>query len=86
MDEVDDKVLVTVFTNELCFREFLYSVYKNYPKMMTNMLYRATNYVNVENTMIARGGKTKKRERQDDPRLDGQALEKTTVIQMDMPL
>lgn len=85
MDEVDDKVLVTVFTNELYSREFLYSVYKNYPKMMTNMLYRA-NYVNVENTMIAREGKTKTRERQDDPRLDGQALEKTIVIQMDMPL
>jgi len=70
IDEVDDKVLVTMFTNGLQFGEFFYSIYKNDPKRMANMLYKATKYMNAENTMIARGGKPKKRERQDDPCLD----------------
>ena len=35
---------------------------------MVNMLYKATYYMNVEEAMIARGCKPKKRERKDDPR------------------
>ena len=30
---------------------------------MANMLYKATKYMNIENAMIARGGRPKKRER-----------------------
>ena len=74
--EADDKVLVTNFTNGLCSKEFFFSIYKNDLKTMTNMLYRATKYMNVDDAMIARGSKTKKRERQDNPLLDGQALAK----------
>ena len=33
---------------------------------MADMLYKATKYMNAEDTMIARGGKSKKRERQKD--------------------
>ena len=62
-----NKVLVIVFTNGLQFGEFFCSIYKNDPKRMANMLYKATKYMNAENTMIARGGMPKKRERQDDP-------------------
>ena len=74
IDEADDKVLVTTFTNELSSGEFFFSVYKNDMKMMTDMLYRATKHMNANDTMIAQRGKTKKRERQDDPLSDEQAL------------
>ena len=68
IDEADDKVLVTVFTNGLQFGEFLFFIYENNPKTMADMMYKATKYMNVEDAMIARGGRLKKRERQDDPR------------------
>ena len=70
INEVDDKVLITVFTNELKRGEFLFSIYKNDPKTMVEALYKVTKYMNVEETMIARGDEPRKRERQDDPRLD----------------
>ena len=63
IDMADDKVLVTAFTNGLQSGEFLFSIYKNDPKTMVDMLYKATKYMNVENAMIARGGRPKKRER-----------------------
>ena len=68
IDEANDKVLVIAFTNELQSGEFLFSIYKNDPKTMADMLYKATKYMNAEDTMIARGGRPKKGERQDDPR------------------
>ena len=37
---------------------------------MVDMLYKATKYMNVEDTMIAQGGKPKKRERQEDTHHD----------------
>ena len=70
IDEVDNKVLVMAFTNRLQFGEFLFSIYKNDPMTMTNMLYRATMYMNTEDVMIARESRPKKREKQEDPRLD----------------
>ena len=53
IDEADDKVLVMAFTNGLQFGEFIFSIYKNDPKIMTDMLYKATKYMNVEDAMIA---------------------------------
>ncbi|XP_075663069.1 uncharacterized protein LOC142632577 [Castanea sativa] len=70
IDETDDKVLVTTFTNRLQPGEFFFSIYKNNLKMMADMLYKATKYMNAEDAMIAQGGRPKKRERQDDPLLD----------------
>ena len=70
INEVDDKVLVTAFTNGLQSGEFLFFIYKNDPKRMADMLYKATKYMNAKDAMIARGGRPKKRERQDDLRLD----------------
>ena len=55
IDKADDKVLVTAFTNGLQSGEFLFSIYKNDPKKMADMLYKATNYMNVEDAMIAQG-------------------------------
>ena len=67
IDEADNKVLVTAFTNGLQSGEFLFSIYKNDPKKMADILYKATKYMNAEDAMIAQGSKLKKRERQDDP-------------------
>ena len=70
IDEGDKKVIVTLFTNKLQSREFLFSIYKNNLKTMADMLYKATKYMNAKDAMIARGGKMKKKERQDDPGLE----------------
>ena len=70
INEADDKVLVTAFTNGLQSREFLFSIYKNDSKTITDMLYKTTKYMNAKDAMVAQGGKLKKRERQDDPSPD----------------
>ena len=70
INEADDKVLVTAFTNGLQSEEFLFSIYKNDPKTMGDILYKATKYMNAKDAMIARGGRLKKKERQDDPHPD----------------
>ena len=46
--------------------EFLFSLYKNDPKTTTEMLYKATKYMNAEDAIIARGEVLRKRQRQDD--------------------
>lgn len=66
IDEVDDKVSVTVFTNGMQSGEFLFSIYKNDLKTMVDMLYKAMRYMNAKDTMIAKKGRPKKRERQDN--------------------
>ena len=70
IDEADDKILVAAFTNGMRKDKFLFSLYKNDPKTMSKVLYRATKYMNVENALLAREEKPKKRERQDDTRQD----------------
>ena len=40
--ETDDKILVAAFTNGLRKGKFLFSLYKNDPKTMSKVLYRAT--------------------------------------------
>jgi len=55
IDEADDKFLVTTFTNGLQSREFLFSIYENDLKTMTDMLYKATKYMNAKDAMIAQG-------------------------------
>ena len=52
IDEADDKILVVVFTNELRKGKFLFSLYKNDPKTMLDVLYRATKYMNVEDALL----------------------------------
>ena len=60
IDDADDKVLVTAFTNGLRSRKFLFFVYKNDLKTMIGMLYWATKYMNAEDAIIAREGGLKK--------------------------
>jgi len=63
IDEADGKILVAAFTNKLRKGKFLFSLYKNNPKTMLDMLYRTTKYMNAENALLAQEEKPKKRER-----------------------
>ena len=66
IDEVDDKILVVAFTNGLWKGKFLFSLYKNNLKTMSDVLYRATKYMNAEEALLAREENPKKREMQED--------------------
>ena len=47
IDETDDKILIAAFTNGLRKGKFLFSLYKNDLKTMSDVLYRATKYMNA---------------------------------------
>ena len=66
IDETDDKILVVAFTNGLRKGNFLFSLYKNDPKTKSEVLYKATKYMNAEDALLAREEKPRKRERQED--------------------
>ncbi|XP_075659015.1 uncharacterized protein LOC142628866 [Castanea sativa] len=70
IDEADYKILVAAFTNGLWKGKFQFSLYKNNLKTMSDVLYRATKYMNAEDALLAREEKPKKRERQEDARSD----------------
>ena len=53
IDEADDTILVAAFTNGLRKGKFLFSLYKNNPKTMSKVLYRATKYMNAEDALLA---------------------------------
>ncbi|XP_075640696.1 uncharacterized protein LOC142612494 [Castanea sativa] len=53
IDEADNKILVVTFTNGLRKGKFLFSLYKNDPKTMSDVLYRATKYMNAEDALLA---------------------------------
>ena len=57
---------MAAFTNGLQKGKFLFSLYKNDPKTMSDVLYRATKYMNAEDALLAREEKPKKRERQEE--------------------
>ena len=63
INEANDKILVVAFTNGLRKGKFLFSLYKNDPKTMSDVLCKATKYMNMEDTLLAREEKPKKRER-----------------------
>ena len=63
IDEVDDKIFIAAFTNGLRKGKFLFSLYKNNPKTMSDVLYRATKYMNAEDVLLAQEEKPRKRER-----------------------
>ena len=69
INEANDKILVVAFTNGLRKGKFLFSLYKN-PKTMSEVIYRATKYMNAEDALMAREDKPRKRERLKDTRQD----------------
>ena len=70
IEEANDKILVAAFTNGLQKGKFLLSLYKNDSKTMSDVLYRATKYMNAEDALLACEEKPKKRERQEETRQD----------------
>ena len=46
--------------------KFLFSLYNNDSKIMSDVLYRVTKYMNMEDALLAREERPKKRERQED--------------------
>ena len=72
IDEADDKILVYVFTNGLQKGKFLFSLYKNDPKTISDVLYRATKYMNAKDALRAHEEKPKKRERFNHNRIEGE--------------
>ena len=70
IDKANDKILVAAFTNGLQKGKFLFSLYKNDPKTMSEVLCKATKYMNAEDALSAREEKPEKWERQDDTRQD----------------
>ena len=70
IDEADDKILIAALTNGLRKGKFLFSLYKNDLKTMSDVLYRAIKYMNAKDALLAREEKPKKRERQKEPRQD----------------
>ena len=53
IEEANDKILVAAFINGLRKGKFLFSLYKNDPMTMSDVLYRATKYMNVEDALLA---------------------------------
>ena len=70
IDEADEKILVAAFMNGLRKGKFLFSLYKNNPKNMSEVLYRATKYMNVDDVLMTREEKPRKRERLEDTQQD----------------
>ena len=61
---------MAAFTNGLQKGKFLFSLYKNDPKTMSDVLYWGIKYMKVEDALLAREEKPKKRERQENVRQD----------------
>ena len=66
IDKADDKILVVALTNRLRNGKFLFSLYKNDLKTMSDVLYRDTKYMNAEDAPLVREDKPRKRERLED--------------------
>jgi hypothetical protein len=65
VDEADDKVVLIAFISGLQLRDFLFSVYKDPPNSMAEMMYEAQRYMNGEEALQARdlaSGKKRKYE------------------------
>ena len=70
IDESDDKIFVVAFTNVLWKSKFLFFLYKNDSKTMSEVLYRATKYMNAEDALLSREEKPRKKERREDIQQD----------------
>uniref|UniRef100_A0A2N9HJY0 RNA-directed DNA polymerase n=1 Tax=Fagus sylvatica TaxID=28930 RepID=A0A2N9HJY0_FAGSY len=70
VDGTDDKVVLTAFISGLQARDFLFSVYKDPPSTMTEMMYEAQRHMNGEEALLARDqtiGKKRKCEHSNRP-------------------
>uniref|UniRef100_A0A2N9IQQ3 RNA-directed DNA polymerase n=1 Tax=Fagus sylvatica TaxID=28930 RepID=A0A2N9IQQ3_FAGSY len=70
VDGADDKVVLTAFISGLQAGDFLFSVYKDPPSTMTEMMHEAQRHMNGEEALLARDqtiGKKRKWEHPDCP-------------------
>ena len=70
VDGADDKVVLTAFISGLQPGDFLFSVYKDPPSTMTEMMYEAQRHMNGEEALLAQDqtiGKKRKWEHPDRP-------------------
>jgi hypothetical protein len=65
VDGADDKVVLTAFISGLQSGDFLFSVYKDPPSTMTEMMYEAQRYMNGEEALLARDQTTGKKRKGD---------------------
>ena len=68
INKANEKILVVAFTNGLRKGKFLFSLYKNDSKIMSDVLYRVIKYMNAKETLLAQEERPKKREKQEDIR------------------
>lgn len=61
IDEADDQVIMMNFQARLKNPDFIFSWGKTPPTSMTNLLFKAQKYMNGEDTLIAKGLVTKRR-------------------------
>ena len=61
MDEVDDKLLLTAFHNGVNYDLFTHKLYEKEPQSMVELVHSTKNFMNAEDTIIAK--KIKKAER-----------------------
>ena len=61
MDEVDDKLLLAAFHNEVNYDLFIHKLYEKEPQSMAELVHLAQNFMNAEDTIIAK--KRKRAER-----------------------
>lgn len=78
IDEAYEMVLVTAFSSGLKEGEFHFFVLKNESKTMANKLFKATKYMNVEDTLIAHKDEKGKRKRESTENTRSDTREKTS--------
>ena len=55
VDVAKDQVLLTAFQAGLRSEDFLFSITKNLPATMTNLLFKAQKYMNAEDFLASKG-------------------------------
>ena len=54
VDEVDDKLLLVAFHNEVNSDLFIHKLYEKEPQSMAELVHSAQNFMNAEDTIIAK--------------------------------
>ena len=61
VDEVDDKLLLVAFHNGVNFDLFIHKLYEKEPHSMAELVHSAQNFMNAEDTIIAKKRKRSER-------------------------
>ena len=61
VDEVDDKLLLAAFHNEVNSDLFIHKLYEKKPQSMAELVHSTQNFMNVEDAIIAKKRKISER-------------------------